>query len=234
LTAHLKAQHSAEWLFYQPRSANEHLRPREFRIAMALRCRTLPTEIRNRITTYRCNCGTTTPTTEETIEHLYRCRHASLYTFTHRHTDVKYAIARVLREHGIQTTIEPTFYRYPDGQRRPDLTAHANPPAAIDIVICYQENQPGDRAAVHAQEKIRIHEAAVNAAQHNFFPFALETHGDVNEKAIKFIRHVSNNLQPHLHRHFERRMLQAVSSQLAKSRVQALLAMPQLAGVMFA
>ena len=121
-TAHLKAQHIADWIFYQPRTSEEHLQPHEFRIAMAIRCRTLPKQIRDRVQTRRCNCGYSPLAIEECVDHMFRCTSAR-YNFSHRHNDVKYAIARVLREFGVQSTVESGFYNYP-------MRTHRSPPTS--------------------------------------------------------------------------------------------------------
>ena len=227
LAAHLKAQHSAEWLFYQPRNSEEHLTPHEFRTAMAIRCGTLPLETRNRYTSFRCNCGFTPVNTDDVLAHVFRCQAASTHTSSQRHNAVKYAIARALREFGVGHSVEPRFYEYADAARRPDITAHGTPPAAIDIVISCQDGELGDRATWWAQEKRRIHEASVTNKGHMFFPFALEVHGHAHEDVFKFIEHVARDLKPYERPAFKARVEHAVSSALAKAVVDC---MPQVRG----
>ena len=234
LTAHLRDQHSAEWLFFQPADSEDHLEPREFRIAMAMRCRTLPSNVRNNIRRGRCDCNETPEGVEGLIDHALVCRSAP-YTNTHRHTAVKYAIARVLNEFGVERNIEPNFYRYRDGhQRRPDICAHGSPPVATDIVICKREGKTGDHAAREAAVKRQSHEAAVHATGHVFIPFAAEAHGHLDNSALKFTEHVSETLKSYQQKEFRKKMTRSVATALAKSRVRAVLAMPMLAGTLLA
>jgi hypothetical protein len=231
LTAHLKAQHSAEWMFYLSKDNENQLRPRDFRIAMAIRCRTLPRDIRDRFARLRCNCGHTPVTIEDTIDHSLVCS-SNCFTAATRHSEVKNAIAKVLADYGVARTVEPGFYNYADRRaHRPDITAHANPPVAIDITIVQQNGEVGDNAAASARQKIQQHQLAVTSAGHRFIPFALEAHGHVDDTASNFITHVQQSLRPHLKWDFKRDLLHAVSTALARSRAWAIYGMPQLAGI---
>ena len=154
------------------------------------------------------------------------------FTPTQRHTMVKYALARALRDFGLYVAVEPRFYTYADGtiQQRPDLTVFVSGGGiATDIVICQQDGPVGQHAKANAAIKIRTHEAAVVAHGHQFIPFALEVHGHRDASCYKFANAVASQVQPHLRWAFRRHIESLVSTALAKARVEAVLASPTYA-----
>ena len=241
LTARLGAQANAPWMTYVAAANDCHMTPLEFRIAMAIRCGTLPRIVRDRITTSRCTCLANFDLHKDVadvVEHALRCPLASRYTFGLRHTMLKQAVAKILREFGLCVRMEPNFYNYdlqandaprapacsqqrrPVAQHhRPDLNVDACSTIAVDFVISCQDGAVGEHAKKAAQIKNNTHKSAVEAAGHHFSPFAVETHGHMDKSAINFIKSVAAVLPQYLHFPFQRRMQHAVSVALAKARV---------------
>ena len=236
LAAHLEAQHMAQWIHFAPETYEDELKPFEFCTAMAIRCHTLPTSVQARFTTHCCGCGETAVGSQrhqQTIDHALKCTQSRVH-FAVRHTAVKSALARVVREFGLSAQLEPNFYSY-DGihRQRPDLTVAGSSqvPIATDIVICHQTVTTGSHAAEWAAEKRKTHLRAVSNFGHAFEAFALETHGHFDKSCFNWIRHVQQGLPHFLQRHFHLRVMHAVSTALAKNRVAVILAMTQLSAL---
>ena len=233
LTAHLQAQASAEWLYYAAPGTNGHLTPDEFRIAMAIRCHTLTRRLQDLRTSNACHgCGVEYADARNLIDHAFNCKHTH-HNPSRRHTDVKEAIIDVCREFGLAARKEPTMYKYPDANRRPDITISTGLMTAVvtDVVICQQLGQVGDHAACEAQTKNDIHEAAVQAFGHNFIPFAMEVHGHRDASCNKFANAIKQHLRHYLQRDFLLRFRHTVSAALARARARQLVAALPLAAL---
>jgi hypothetical protein len=228
-TAHLLAQSSAEWMYYVPRGQFNHLTSSEFNIAMAIRCRAISDAQRNRIQHMSCNCGFRCKEPEDVLQHSIECTNND-YTLTHRHSAVKHALARAIRDFGLHVTVEPGFYKYAnDLHQRPDVTVHlAMQPLTTDVVICQQEDHVGQHAKEWARRKRRTHDAAVSQYGHRFVPFALETHGHRDSSCYDFIDKIARTLQPYQRWHFKTHVTSPVSTALARARVNAVLSTKQI------
>ena len=89
-TAHFAAQSQAEWMFHSTFGSYQNMSSHHFTIALALRCRTMTTTQKNRITTMVCNqCNETFTNPIEVSHHHVSCT-SSRFTVTNRHTQVKH------------------------------------------------------------------------------------------------------------------------------------------------
>jgi hypothetical protein len=224
LTLHLRAQQQAEWLFFTSPNKRNHLFPNEFRLAAAIRCGVLPNSYVDRLVTCHCpGCGVITQTHLDVINHALTCPRASSYTSAHRHTLLKYAVAAVCRDHGVNVVVEPNFYEYNNEKlQRPDLTVMSVPPIATDFTVVRQVGEVGKHAAAAAEQKKKTHEDAVHRMTHIFEPFAAEAHGTLDPSCVRFCNKASQGLQIHMQRSFKREMYMAVSCSLAKARAAML------------
>jgi hypothetical protein len=233
VAAHLAAQYDGAYLFFGCTPQNFSLSPFEFRIAMSMRLRTLPTEI----TAYpvRCDCGHLLHTAAELIDHAFGgCTRFSWFTHTARHELVKHAIASVLRAYGFLVTVEPKFYAYMDAvEHRPDITVFASlyptqnwmQPLATDVVISAQRGRVGDNATIAAQEKKRHHSDATSRLDHMFIPFSMEVQGHRDKCVTEYIATLAQQLPIGQQRQFQRDMHATVATALAKARVATILSM---------
>jgi hypothetical protein len=233
-TAHLRAQHQADWIFYTPRGMKNHMSSAEFCIAMAIRCRSITDYQREQTKHLSCGCGETfTERIEDVVQHSLVCK-CNRFTPAHRHNIVKYAMANVIRSFGFQVTIEPHFYVYESGiQRRPDLTVHVQgyQDIATDLVIVKQEGRVGANAERAAAEKIKIHKKAVERSGHIFIPYAMEVHGHRTKQCAEFVDAIGHHLSRPEYYRFLTRFNVTVSSALAQARVKATLSSCQPAEV---
>jgi hypothetical protein len=228
-TAHLPAQSVAEWLFYAPEGTPHHLSSADFSLAFALRCRSITKTQQNRIGSLVCSCGVTTKTIQDVAMHAIECSKTG-FGATARHGLVQAAMINIAKRYGIKPDREPAYYNYADfTASRPDITFHLNDGRSIatDIVVCKQDAEVGKHAHWWANEKQKKHGKAVTDQGHLFIPFALEAHGHRDISCTLLIRHIANSLQPHQRRTFEREFLLAVSTALAKARVNAVLSTSQ-------
>lgn len=220
LAAHLEGQHTAEWLFYLPPNSAGHLNPMEFKLAMAIRCHTLP-KTTLRALARQCNCGFMMRTPEDIIDHVLVCNKASFFTKATRHNLVKYGIVEVLRRYALHAIVEPNMYVYPPGEahRRPDITVMATPPLATDIVVVQQHGLiVGQNAEKEAAVKNATHAEAVGKFGHQFIPIAMETHGFKDKSCYDWVNRIRSFVQPHLADRIRDDLHQAMACALAKSR----------------
>ena len=137
-----------------------------------------------------CFCSETNQRDGLFLEHVLTCSHLRGFTRTHRHNLVLVALDHNIRRFGLLTSLEPTFYAYPDGSaKRPDLTVFTSPPIATDLCITT------DPAAALAA-KSEKHSAAVFAQGHAFIPIALSVFGELHQSVDEFLRHVFQELPP--------------------------------------
>ena len=222
LTAHLLAQHAAEWMFATTGTSTgtENLSDDEFRICFALRCQTLPKHIIDKLPTWTCECGNTGKSIFEVTQHALACQ-STRVSYTTRHNAVRNILARAVNEFGLTATKEPTFYTYTNGHRRPDLTVYGGGATQVttDVIICAQDRTfVGAQAAANEKIKRNIHHDAVSRHGHSFVPFCLETHGHRSQSVYKWIQEVSAHLPRFAALPFERRVKYLVSTTLAKNR----------------
>jgi hypothetical protein len=230
-TAHFRSQSEAAWMFYVPIGAANHMSSQQFNTAMAIRCHSCPRALGNRIGHLTCSCGLTSVNQNDIVQHALSCEYTR-FTPTQRHTMVKYALARAVRDFGFYVAVEPRFYVYANAtvQQRPDLTVFVGGSGiATDVVICKQDGPVGANAMHWAERKIRTHDAAVSAHGHQFIPFAMEVHGHRASCCYKFAEAVAAYVQPHLRWGLKRHIESLVSTTLAHARVEAVLASPQYA-----
>jgi hypothetical protein len=220
-SADLCSQGDAQYLYYTHSTHFSTLTPLEFRMAAAIRLRTLPDAMMPTPITCACAAETVCSTPVELIEHALRCPRMSRYTTTTRHNEVRDAICGVARSYGITVTKEPTFYEYHDesgARRRPDLTFHISPAITTDVTIVHPEGAPGNAAKKAAARKKEIHTQAANRMSHVFIPFALETYGHQDESCLTLSRRLEEHLPRYLQMAFRFDLFHAVSSTLARSR----------------
>ena len=217
------AQEDAFWLQYQPTGYDTRMRPEEFRIAMAIRCRTLPRFISDSGIT-RCECGFALPDAGQLIDHSLNCGLTG-FTPSHRHSLVKTAVAQVLRRFNFAVSLEPSLYHYSSGDCRPDLTVWAPRPVATDFVISQQNKKPGVAATEAAKKKIATHRTAVTARGHVFVPFALEAHGYEHASVQAFVKQVAQFRPKYEEQELMRDIRVGVSVALARARMNSILAL---------
>jgi hypothetical protein len=140
-------------------------------------------------------------------------------SYTFRHELVKHAMADVARSHGITVTLEPTFYTYADGARRPDITFHV-PGAAVatDVTIVAPKGKVGEAATRAAADKTTVHHGPVNAMGHKFIPAACESHGFIGEGVYHLAKTLARAIPTYLTKWFYSSFISAVSYALAKGR----------------
>jgi len=230
-TEHLLAQHQADWMFYWPRGAQQHLTSAEFCLALSIRCRAITDFQRASIKHLSCNCRTGSRQLEDVIQHAIVCPR-NHYTPALRHEKVKHAIANCLRQFGFSVTVEPNYFVYEGSQimRRPDIAVHLEgyEDVVTDLVIVKQEGQLGVNAAKAAEEKNKIHKSAVSRAGAKFFPFAMEVHGHRDKSCTQFFDALNQHIQPHEKWRFRNHFFTTVSAALAHTRVRAILSTCQL------
>jgi hypothetical protein len=222
-TADLRSQASDFFQFFSDATRFSSMTPKQFTMAMSIKLRTLP---RGMQVPRRCSCGTHMPTSADFIEHTLKCDSMSRYTKTHRHNEVRDAIAAVARSYGFAVTKEPTFYVYNDADgvmRRPDITVFTPTPIATDVTIVYPQLMEGHASGQAAAEKVKTHARAVEGLGHRFIPFAMETFGFKDEKCFTFISEIAKDLPTHLQRAFRFDMHHAVSASLAKARATSII-----------
>jgi hypothetical protein len=225
-TADLCSQRDAQYMFYSHTTQFSSMTPVEFRLAAAIRLRTLPANMMPTAVACACAHDVVCTTPAQLIEHALRCPKMSRYTTTTRHNAVRDAICGVARSYGITVTKEPTFYDYQDEQgirRRPDLTFHVTPPVTTDITIVHPDGTPGNAAKLAAQRKAKIHTDAANRMSHVFIPFALETYGLQDESCLRLSKRLEEYLPRYLQLSFRFDLFHAVSCTLARTRVAMVL-----------
>ena len=227
---HLRAQATADWMTTQPRGRDTRMRHDEFKMAMAIRCRTIPSYWMTQVDTQNttCKCGTVLKDVFAIIKHALNCSHTG-FGPSKRHTDVKFAISGALLRHNFSVTREPTCYsHFYDGsaEQRPDLLVHCGARSfATDIVVCQQDGDVGENAKKQANIKYGTHLVAVaNIAGHTFFPYALEAHGHRDISCLQFTRAVLSTRSVYEERTILRDINTCVSIALARARVNAVTA----------
>jgi hypothetical protein len=223
------ASHANAWMFYHHGTGIE-MTPTAFRICLSVRIRINP----NRgDVPLRCNCNTTFDAgmladlsneeydeklceTEATyVEHTLACSQASHYTFTRRHDDVVDALCSTSMMYGISSIKEPNFYLYADGSRkRPDVTWRILPKLTTDVTIRKPKEVLGLAAKEAAKEKIDYHADAVEQMGHKFIPFAMETYGGFDARAIQLIERLAQERPDYERMQFKRDMIHAASTAL--------------------
>ena len=202
---------SREWLYYRP---GNHMQPHKFLDALRIRCRA--THVPDMV----CTCGIKI---DAFPNHLLSCRDNRDYTWTHRHNEVLYEIARVSRMYGLTVVVEPRCYSSAEDKRRPDLTFCLGlRSVAADLTIvdatCPSHtaagaSEQGKVASDAAYEKIDKHTEAVTAFGHTFFPLAMETLGLVDHRATEMFRRIALELPAgHLRKHFLREVSYAMTT----------------------
>ena len=194
-----EADYDAYWTHWTYSSQHVKLTPAEFRIALAARVGTIPRFAYDR-SAIRCDCGELCRTARDIIAHASRCFQLSGITEAVRHTWLKHGLAHTARAYGIGSTNEPNFYVYPDTyiRHRPDTTFYTGDKfIAIDVTILSpaENRPPGTAARRAAEEKIREHKDATTAANHLFYPVAVETTGHIDKSCFDFFKQLAITLR---------------------------------------
>jgi hypothetical protein len=223
-TASIRAQYDAPYLFYSRDVNGQFIEDAHFRMALAIRLRTLPKNMR--VLPRMCRCGHLSTHECDLIEHCLLCDRSTHYTHTHRHNDVRDAMIAVARSFGISCTSEPTFYEecYDTLEvHRPDITFHTCPKITTDVTIVTPKGDVGIEAAKAAQDKKTTHNDAVARLGHTFIPFAMETYGHKDRCCLTLINALKQHLPPHLHKQFTFSFHHATSTALARARATTIL-----------
>ena len=199
---------------------------------LCLRLRILPEVTSKPIV---CNCGVSSLTDGEFIDHALLCDHAARFGRVHRHGEVQRALVMVARAYNILSTIEPGFYTYESGKlNRPDITFYVRPPLAIDVSIVSPDFEVDVAASRAAREKVTKHSKAVEGFGHAFLPFVMEVYGHQHESCSQVYSRLSYELEPATRSGFVRDMKNAVSAALARGRVKTLVSAIALQRASFA
>lgn len=219
----LRGQHDSPWMFYK--NDELYLTHAEFRVALCIRLRVLPKDTTLYIGTPRmCRCGELCTTQPELIEHAMACHKFSDVSPTMRHTMVVDALCDVARRHGITVSKEPRCFTYSsEAIRRPDIIFHTPKRIVTDVTIVGQGIEVGVEASRAADEKNKIHKAAVEKANMLFYPFAMEQYGHMDKAANSMLEAIASQLPRHFHYSFVRDARHAVGTALAKARVLTLM-----------
>jgi hypothetical protein len=223
------ARHANAWMHFHHGTGVE-LTPTAFRICLCVRIRINP----NRCSLpMSCKCGETidagmlsTGLSDREynakvaeseaifVEHTLVCPKAA-YGFTHRHNDIVDALCNTSLCYGIHSIKEPRFYDYDDGARnRPDITWRVHPKVTTDVTVRKPTAVLGAAAKAAANEKIKYHGEAVARLGHKFYPFAMETYGGFDKRAIQLIERLAQE-RPEWERYqFKRDMIHAASTAL--------------------
>jgi hypothetical protein len=223
-TASLGAQHDAHFLFYSRDTVGSQMTERQFQVAMAVHLRTLPRHLND--LPRQCNCGHTSTVVCDAIEHCLKCVRSSRYTAATRHNDVRDAIMAIVRSYGVSCSSEPTFYEkcYDSfHDQRPDITFHTCPKIATDLTIVTPHTDVGVAAAEAADNKVKVHKAAVAKLGHVFLPFAMETFGHRDKSCFALVDHLKGSIPQHLHRAFTFAFHHGVSTTLAIARANTII-----------
>jgi len=223
-TADLRSQFHAPFIFFSAATRYSEMTHVHFRFAMCIHLRTLPRRIAQTSTPVKCDCGLNVTSSETLIEHALKCDKFGRYNRTHRHNLVRDTIAAIARSYGISTTIEPRFYNYETGRCRPDITFHVMPKAiATDVSIVYPEIEAGVAANRAAKAKIELHKRAVEAMEHSFIPFIMETYGYAHESCTQLAKALMAHIPRHRHAAFRFDMEHAASNALAIARANTIM-----------
>lgn len=218
------AQERAEYLFAGPVASRLNFTPIQFTVALATRCRSIPTRFESRIVR-TCSCGARILNAGDFIDHCFVCNQYSSQTSQVRHDKVRDNLIALTRRYGITTTKEPQCYVYTSGERnRPDILWSTNPPLAIDITITNTKGTVGKEAIRKADEKAEKHGDAVHKMGHIFMPLALEIHGFVENRASVIVKLLQKEIPVHLHKSFYLEFYQTLSISLAQGRSNTIMA----------
>jgi len=233
LRAHRAAQGNAPWILIQPRGHDIRLNAADFRIAMAIRCGTLPREMLDSSSRPQtCSCGTDISTPIRLITHALDCQQCGFHP-THRHNDLRAGIMRVLTRSGIYSRAEPrdfgTFYSDFNSKgirRRADLIVELQQSLTTDFTVVKQHGErPGVAAAAAAAIKVKDHKRAVTAGGSTFIAFAAEAHGTIDSCVHHFIEHITQHLARHEAIEIKNEILLATANSLCRSRIHSVVAM---------
>jgi hypothetical protein len=217
-TPNLRAQHLAQWLFFDPSypgSLNHH----EFRLALQIRLRCVP-EVES---VHACNCGMTWTSMEQQIEHGLVCQQYSNFTHTHRHNMVRDALCYTAGSFGIRTSSEPRYFTYAHGEARPDIVFHTGVKDIVtDVTVVSTGVDVGIEAERAAATKREIHTQAIEKTGATFIPFAMETLGHADKCCYELIQTISKHLRPYQQHRFRQKMLHAACTALAKARANTI------------
>jgi hypothetical protein len=217
ITTTAGAQTDTRWQYYD---AHSTMTPAQFSTALAIHLNVVPSHLSLRGT--KCNCGHVYNADEETIEHVLTCDMSTSKTHTHRHDEVKNALAATARWFGLTVTVEPKCFVYDDQTRkRPDLFFHTQPMGIVtDVSLIKSDgNLEGEEKA-----KTEKHTAAVQKHNCIFIPFIMHTRGTLGCKAETFIRTLAKSVQPHYQKVFSRTINHSAQVAAAKGRADALIA----------
>jgi hypothetical protein len=158
-------------------------------------------------------------TAEQFVNHALTCKTLSSYTQTTRHNRVRDTLAAVARTFGITTTLEPTFYVYDcASHRRPDIVFHLPRAVATDVSVVFPVGEEGESVRAKAKSKVKTHDAAVRALNHDFIPFVLDTFGTMDRCCKELIEALKRQVPIHLKSSFEFHAYHSISCALAKAR----------------
>ena len=242
LARHLDHQVNASWLYsgYRGIGRNERLNDDEFAAALCIRCNVLPRRYSfltvdkygHQVNSpYNCtqpSCKFPTITNDQLhIKHLFECGAVKyFYHPTIRHNNLRDRIADVIRCYStVSISVEPLIFAdsYRNNKQRPDLLVTQPSPSVTDFCISCTPEIPGDLAAAHARKKHNEHYAATNQHGYRFLPFCAEIHGWVDKDALRFIRHIANQLDFTIRETFDFEMKHVTSMVLAHARIKMLL-----------
>ena len=219
------AQTTAPWLFYQPRGYDTRLTSPEFRLSMAIRCGTVPTDLLSSGAA-SCTCpNVTLDTPLAIVAHAMNCD-ANGFSPSTRHNLVKNAVAAVVRRYNLAVVLEPLNYcsDYTDArQHRPDLLVYTSPPVCTGFVVSQQatSGKPGPASKAAAKRKQQHHQQAVARHGHVFIPFSMEANGHCDSSVTAFAQAVGAHLPRHELRDFVQDVHAAAAAALARARCHA-------------
>ena len=225
-----ECSHDRQWTHYLTPTRVDQLSPAHYQVSLAIRCGLLPDWVVQKMgTTVRCKCDAMLQTRTQLAHHLHSCTQLSNLGFTHRHTEMKDGISKVLNRYGILTTNEPGYYPFPDKNLRPDFTVRLqqNNHLATDVTIVRPSSNKvediGEAAKKAAQAKIDKYSAGVGEFGHDFIPLAMETTGHLDRNCFVFMKRCLTEIKFQEKFKFKHDFLGVISLTLAKFRAQIVL-----------
>ena len=222
-SSHAEAEYDSTWSRYIHSNSNEQLVPHLYTVALAMRVNAIPRFLCSKAR--RCGCHILCEDPRQIIAHALRCDQMSHISCAARHTFLKSAIENIARKYGIICSNEPNFYKYNSLiQQRPDATFYciAGAVATDFTIVSPADNKPaGDAARRAAEAKVVTHAAAVAAAGHEFFPFAVETSGHIDDACFKLFAKLVDSVPKYERYYFRRDLHCAASTAIAQFRARA-------------
>eukprot|EP00005_Dracoamoeba_jomungandri_P008786 CAMPEP_0174275236 /NCGR_PEP_ID=MMETSP0439-20130205/59713_1 /TAXON_ID=0 /ORGANISM="Stereomyxa ramosa, Strain Chinc5" /LENGTH=1043 /DNA_ID=CAMNT_0015367321 /DNA_START=1318 /DNA_END=4450 /DNA_ORIENTATION=- len=141
-----------------------------------------------------CLCGTDISPTSA-FDHFMVCPQTRRKEVTDRHDSIKYTLALLAGQAGMQAHIEPTTFN--NSHEHPDLRIIAGTQVIyLDVSIVhptaqsylkYGAEKDGYACANREKEKDRMYKERIEAQGDTFFPFVLESYGRFGSQALKVL-----------------------------------------------